>query len=115
MKSKVILEVPLRVDSADFLHLDVPLTDLDEVISDEAELKFTLLYPFEKPYTGTIQSGGGATRRQILEAIRAGFRTMYAGTTAEGGTYGRAHQQLDRLFIDRIALEGDVLEIVVTT
>jgi hypothetical protein len=115
MKSKVILEVPLRVDTADFVHLDAPLTGLDEVVTDEAELKFTLLYPFEKPYAGTIQTGGGASRRQILEAIRAGFRTMYAGTTNEGGAYGRAHQELDHLFIDRVELDDGVLAIEVST
>ncbi len=110
MKSKVILEVPLRVDSADFVHLDVPLTELDEVITDEPELKFTLLYPFDKPYAGTIQTGGGATRRQILDAIRAGFRTMY-----EGGAYGRAHQEIDHMFIDRVELTDGVLAIDVST
>jgi len=115
MKSKVILDVPLRVDSGDFLHLDAPLTGLDEVMTDEPELTFTLEYPFEKPYAGTIKTAKGATRRQIIDAIRTGFRTMYAATTETGGTYGRAHQRLDHLFIDRIALDDDVLEIVVTT
>lgn len=115
MKSKVILEVPLRVDSADFLHLDVPVADLDEVVSSEPELKFTLEYPFEKPHAATIKTAAGATRREIIEAIRTAFRAMYAAATAEGGTYGRAHQDLDHLFIDRITLEDDVLEIVVTT
>jgi hypothetical protein len=115
MKSNVILEVPLRVDSSDFLHLDVPIADLDEVVTSERELRFTLDYPFEKPYAGTIKTASGATRRQVIEAIRAGFRTMYAATTAAGGPYGRAHQQLDHLFVDRIALDDDVLEILVTT
>jgi hypothetical protein len=113
MKSKVILDVPLRVDSADFVHLDAPLTGLDEVVTDETELTFTLLYPFEKPYAGTIHTG--ATRRQILDAIRTGFRTMYAGTTADGGAYGRAHQELDHLFIDRVVLADGELAIDVST
>lgn len=115
MSRKVLLDKPLRVDSADFLHLGVAIEALDEVISSEPELQFSLEYPFEKPYAGTVRAPSGATRRQVIEAIRDGFRTMYAATTAKGGPYGRAHQQLDHLFVDRIELSGTELQVEATT
>jgi hypothetical protein len=111
MKRNVILEHPLRVDTTDYMHLDAPIADLDEIVTDKTELQFTLLYPFEKPFTGTIKTVAGPTRRQVIDALRTGFRTMYAA----GGAYGRAHQELNHLFIDRIELDGDELAIDVTT
>ncbi len=115
MKPRVIFETPWRVDSVDFLHLGAPLANIDEIVATEPALRFTLDYPFEKPYAGVISTAAGASLRQILDAIRAGFRAMYAATSPEGGPYGRAHQAFDHLFIDRIELVDDVLEIVVTT
>ncbi len=113
MSRKVILDKPLRVDSEDFLHLGTPIEQLDEVVGAEVELQFSLEYPFEKSYAGTVR--GGATRRQVIEAVRDAFRTMYAATTEKGGPYGRAHQQLDHLFVDRIELVGTDLQIEATT
>lgn len=105
----VILEQPLRVDSPEYLHLGEPITGLDEVVSSHGELAFSIEYPFDKPLARTVS--GPLTRRAIIDAIRAAIRAMYAAD----GTYGRAHQQLDHLFIDRIVLDGHDLAIEITT
>lgn len=107
----VILDQPLRVDSAEYLHLGEPLAKLDETVSSASALTFTLDYPFDKPFSGTVASASPITRRAVIDAIRAAFRTMYAA----GETYGRAHQALDHLFIDRVVLDGHALAVEVAT
>jgi len=107
----VILDQPLRVDSTEYLHLGEPLANLDETVSSASELTFTLDYPFDKPFSGTVAGTSPISRRAVIDAIRAAFRAMYAA----GDTYGRAHQALDHLFIDRIVLDGTELAIEVAT
>lgn len=107
----VILDQPLRVDSREYLHLGEPIGALDEVVSSAASLTFTLEYPFDKPYAGMVAGARGITRRAVIDAIRAGFQTMYGADRA----YGRAHQALDHLFIDRVVLDGHALAVEITT
>jgi hypothetical protein len=89
-------------------------------VSSAPELRFTLDYPFEKPFTGTVT--GALTLRRIIDAVRAGFRTMYQGTTEREipgmankdvrGAYGKAFHVIGDLVIEEIQLcDGKTLEI----
>ena len=88
---------------------------LDDVVSKAPRIEFTLDYPFEKPFTGSV--AGDITLRRIVDAVRAGFRHMYEGTTQRdipkmynkdvSGPYGRAFHVIGDLVIERIDLCDD--------
>jgi hypothetical protein len=93
---------------------------LDKVISKEPRIEFTLDYPFEKPFTGVVT--GEITLRRIIDAVRAGFRHMYEGTSQRDipnmynkdvtGPYGRSFHVIGDLVIERIDLcDGGKLDI----
>jgi hypothetical protein len=94
-----------------------PVAGLDDVVTPEHELHFTLDYPFEKPYAGVVRSESGITLRQIIDAVRASFRAMYQGASQRDipgmfnkdvrGDYGRAFHVIDDLVIAEIALRDD--------
>jgi hypothetical protein len=97
-----------------------PIEKIDDVIPNVTKLKFTLDYPFEKPFTGEVS--GKITLRKIIDAIRAGFRTMYAGAVEKPipgmmnrdvrGKYGASFHAMSDLVIEGIELcEGGVLDI----
>jgi len=89
--------------------------DLDKRVSAAPILRFTLDYPFEREYHGQVVTDAGATLRQIIDAIRAGFRAMYRGTTTEDianlenkrvrGDFGEAYHVIDDLVIEGISLD----------
>jgi hypothetical protein len=88
------------------------IAGLDSIVSPAAQLRFHLDYPFEKPYVGTVT--GGITLRKVIDAVRAGFRKMYEGTSQRDipgvankevtGPYGRAFHGIGDLVITHIAL-----------
>ena len=97
-----------------------PIDGLDRELSSKPQVRFTLDYPFQKPYAATIPAP--VTLRHIVEAIRAGFRTMYASTKQRDipgmenkdvtGPYGRAFHAIDDLVIEQIDLcESGALDI----
>jgi hypothetical protein len=116
----------ISVEASDFTH-PVPVGDdyedreiegLDDLVSTAAELRFTLDYPFDAPYEGRVQAyGDGITLRQVIIAIRQGFRVMYAGASAEDipglankkveGTYGRAFHVIGDLVIESLAVSDE--------
>ena len=85
---------------------------LGKVVSKSARLRFTLEYPFEKPFEGEVTAP--ITLRKIIDAVRAGFRKMYEGTRQQDipgmynkdvqGPYGRAFHAIDDLVIEAIVL-----------
>ena len=95
--------------------VDEPIEGLDRVISTSARVRFTLDYPFEKPFAGVV--AGKLTLRRTVDAIRAGFREMYEGSTQRDipgmhnkdvtGRYGRAFHAIGDLVIERIELCAD--------
>lgn len=102
--------------------MDEAIPDLDRVISTAPRIEFTLDYPFEKPFTGSIT--GDITLRRIIDAVRSGFRHMYEGTTQRdipnmynkdvNGPYGRAFHVIGDLVIERIDLcDGGRLDILI--
>lgn len=101
-----VYEGSIDVDASNYVQpiahgdawVDEAIPDLDHVISTAPRIEFTLDYPFEKPFTGSIT--GDITLRRIIDAVRSGFRHMYEGTTQHDipkmynkdvtGPYGRA-------------------------
>jgi hypothetical protein len=87
----------------------------ENVISPAKSVRFTLDYPFERPFTGVVT--GEITLRRTIDAIRAGFRKMYEGSTQRDmpgvankdvtGTYGQAFHVIDDLVIETIELCAD--------
>jgi hypothetical protein len=103
---------------------DVPILGLDEFVTQRARLTFVLDYPFELPFEGEVKAAaGGSTLRQIIDAVRQSYRTMYEGTTEEPiaqminklvkGKYGAAFHVISDLVIESIDLDeqAGVLEI----
>jgi hypothetical protein len=92
-----------------------PMQGLDAVVARARRFQFTLDYPFEKPFTGTIQ--GDLTVRKAVSAIRAGFRSMYRASTVRDipgvlnrhvtGEYGEAFHDIDDLVIEGIDVCDD--------
>jgi len=119
----VIYEGSIAVNANGYLHpvergddfIDEPIPALDRVVIASSRVEFTLDYPFEKPFAGVVT--GPITLRRIIDAIRAGFRTMYEGTTQRDipgmmnkdvtGRYGRAFHVIDDLVIEGIDLCPD--------
>jgi hypothetical protein len=97
---------------SDFVDETIP--NLDRVISKAPKLDFTLDYPFEKPFKGSVSSP--LTLRRIIDAVRAGFRHMYEGTTQRdiphmvnkdvSGAYGKAFHAITDLVIENIQICG---------
>jgi hypothetical protein len=123
-----LLDGSVAVAATDYVHsvkrdgryVKEAIPGLDRVVSQAPELGFTLDYPFEKPFAGKVT--GPLTLRRIIDAVRAGFRTMYQGTTESEipglynkdvrGAYGRAFHIIGDLFIEQIQLcDGKTLEI----
>ncbi len=126
MSARQLYEGSLPVDADDYLHdvfddggLDsqVEVPGLDDIVTPLTVLQFQLDYPFEKPFTGEVRSDGGTTLRQIIDAIRAGFRAMYIGTTSQDienldnklvdGDYGRGVHLIGDLVIENIDIDDD--------
>ncbi len=113
----------IEVDSTEHQHtverggdsVAAPIDGLDTVVSTAPELRFTLDYPFERPFAGTVK--GPLTLRRIIDAVRAGFRKMYEGAAQRDipgmynkdvrGRYGRAFHVISDLVIESIELCGD--------
>lgn len=113
----------LPIKATDYVHtvaqgddfVEAPVAGLDRVITKSQRITFTLDYPFEKPFDGTIT--GEITLRRTIDAIRAGMRAMYEGTTEREipgmankdvrGPYGRALHVIDDLVIEEISLCAD--------
>jgi hypothetical protein len=118
-----IFEGSITVNSSDYRHsvargddfVDEPIDGLNIALSKSAQVRFTLDYPFERPFAGVVT--GDITLRRTIDAIRAGFRQMYQGTTQRDipgtynkdvtGPYGRAFHVIDDLVIQRIVLCAD--------
>ncbi|MBL0218384.1 MAG: hypothetical protein IPQ07_31440 [Myxococcales bacterium] len=129
MAQRVIYEGSLTVSGTDFTqtvqrgndYVEAELEGLDERIAPNAHLTFTLDYPFSKPYKGTVVTDAGASLRQIIDAIRNGFRVMYRGAAHEevpnlanekvDGDYGRAYHAIEDLVIERIDFDEETSEL----
>lgn len=59
--------------------VEAEIEGLDDIVVERSHVKLTLDYPFERPYTTEIIGDRGITLRQIIDAVRTGFRRMYAG------------------------------------
>jgi hypothetical protein len=113
----------IAVNARDYVHavergsdyVDEAVSDLDKVLTKSKRIRFTLDYPFEKPFAGSVD--GQITLRRTIDAIRSGFRTMYEGSTEReipkmmnkdvSGNYGHAFHAIDDLVIERIDLCAD--------
>lgn len=92
---------------------------LDKPLEYTGTLSFQLKYPFEQPFEGTVKAK--ATLRNVIDAIRAGYRTMYRGTTNKAmknlinqevqGKYGTAYHEMGDLVIERIELDIETGEL----
>jgi hypothetical protein len=95
--------------------LDEPIADLDRVVTKSTRVRFTLDYPFERPFAGVIT--GKITLRRTIDGIRAALRTMYEGSTQRDlpelenkevtGPYGKAFHVISDLIIEQIDLCAD--------
>lgn len=129
MAQRVIYEGSLTVSGDDYTqtverrgaYVEAEIEDLDKRIAPNPHLRFTLDYPFSKPYQGTVVTDAGASLRQIIDAIRHGFRVMYRGAAHEeipkldnqrvDGDYGRAYHAIEDLVIERIDLDEETGEL----
>lgn len=118
-----IYDGSIEVSSSDYLHsvargndfVDEPIDGLDRVFSTSTRIRFTLDYPFERPFAGVVMKD--VTLRRTIDAIRASFREMYKGATQRDipglynkdvtGSYGRAFHAIDDLVIEQIDLCAD--------
>ncbi len=118
----VVYEGSIQVDARDYTHFvprgddqaEEPIAGLDRIVTPRKRLTFTLDYPFEKPFGGSVAGESGVTLRQIIDAIRAGFRKMYEGTSQRDipglvnkdvrGPYGKAFHVIGDLVIEGIRL-----------
>ena len=121
----VVYEGSIAVNASDYVHpvergvdfVDEPIEGLDRIVSKSPRVEFVLDYPFEKPFRGVITCE--ITLRRTIDSIRAGFRTMYEGTTQRDipgmhnkdvtGPYGQAFHVIDDLVIEGIDLCGDAV------
>jgi hypothetical protein len=138
MTTRTILDAQIEAAKASYVYLadddegrivEVALENLDTPVTSRAVLTFQLRYPFEKPFDGAVHGDrdGGVTLRQIIDAIRAGFQSMYRDTSVEPmeklynvnvrGPHGRAHHAIEHLAIGPIELDDETghLEIVVSS
>jgi hypothetical protein len=120
---RTVFEGAIQVAASDYTQLsedgasDVEIGGLDDRLTHLTRLHFTLDYPFDGVYEGTVSGPRGVTLRQIIDAVRAGYRTMYEGTTQQDipdlqnklvlGTYGEAVHVIDDLVIESIELDED--------
>ncbi len=102
----------IQVDANDYGDA----SGLDRVHSSKAEkVSFTLDYPFEKPFAGTVTAP--ITLRRSVDAIRAGFRKMYDGAAIRDipgmhnkevtGPYGQSFHAIGDLVIEGVELCDD--------
>jgi hypothetical protein len=118
MAARQLYDGSLAVDADDYLddtELEVP--GLDDIVTPLSLLQFQLDYPFEKPFNGEVRSDTGTTLRQIIDAIRAGYRAVYSGSTSQDhpnldnkivdGDYGRGFHEIGDLVIEGIAIDDD--------
>lgn len=123
MTGRLIYDGCLAVDASDYTHLveredayeEVELDGLDACVTRAPLLRFTLDYPFDRPFAGTVGGGSGVTLRQIIDAIRQGLQRMYAGSSREQhpllvnqvvhGDHGQAEHAIEDLVIERITLD----------
>ena len=113
----------IAVNSSDYVQpvahgddfVDETIEGLDRIVTTSTRVRFTLDYPFERPFTGVIE--GEITLRRTIDAIRAGFRKMYERTTERDipgmhnknvtGPYGQAFHAIEDLVIERIDVCAD--------
>jgi hypothetical protein len=104
------------VNSAGDLE-DVPIDGLDTPVTRKHRLDFTLDYPFDRPYEGHVIGDAGVTLRQVIDAIREGYRVMYRGAAVSDlanlhnklvqGEYGQAVHVIGDLVIERIVVDEE--------
>ena len=115
-----IYEGSIEVDARSYMQTvavgsnveDEAIPGLDIVLAKDRRIDFTLDYPFEKPFAGSVT--GEITLRRIIDAVRAGFRHMYEGTSQRAiphmankdvtGSYGRSFHVIGDLVIESIDL-----------
>jgi hypothetical protein len=127
MAKRTVYEGGIAVAGSDYTHpaengndeqdeyVEVPIEGLDEPVTGKTRLAFTLDYPFDQPFEGAVHGEGGVTLRQIIDAIRGGYRKMYEGARHQpipnlanqlvDGDYGRAYHAIGDLVIEAIELD----------
>lgn len=122
MAERVLYRGGVLVASPDYRHhahvggryAEIEIEGLDEVVA-RAPLTFTIDYPFDELYEGTIDGADELTLRQIIDAVRAGYRSIYEAAVVKEhpklansmvtGRYGRAFHDIEDLVIERISLD----------
>ena len=104
-------------DREDVVEVEIDREALDARVTERARLELTLDYPFEKPFHAEVRAEGGATLRQIIDAIRNAYRLIYRDTVAEPmeefdnmrvrGAYGEAMHVIEDLVIESIELDEE--------
>jgi hypothetical protein len=125
MGSKILYEGSITVAATDYTHTvaredeyaEAEIEALDERLTRVSRLTFTLDYPFDRPYACELITDAGASLRQIIDAVRRGFRVMYRGASHQAvpnlanvmveGEFGRAMHAIEDLVIERIELDEE--------
>jgi hypothetical protein len=105
----------LEIAATDHLDGEDEIENLDERVSHHPIVRFVLDYPFTKPHHGELITDAGPSLRQIIDAVRAAYQTMYRGVTIENvpnldnkrvrGDYGEALHVIDDLVIETISID----------
>ncbi|MBL8718324.1 MAG: hypothetical protein JNL79_20250 [Myxococcales bacterium] len=124
----------LDVDSDDYVarsydpesgdEVEAVIEGLDDVVLECDEVDLVLDYPFEQEYRAQLT--GEITLRQIIDAIRRGFREMYRGASHAPiaglpgnedvkGSYGQAYHGIHDLVIEGILFheEEGLIEVLI--
>ncbi|MBP6633603.1 MAG: hypothetical protein KBG28_01125 [Kofleriaceae bacterium] len=128
---RTLYEGNVSVAASDYTHsqfdqdseesTEAPIEGLDDRVCALSRLTFTLDYPFDRPYHGEIITDAGPSLRQIIDAIRQAYRTIYRGASQQDipnlenklvdGDYGRAFHVIDDLVIESIHLDEETAQL----
>jgi hypothetical protein len=125
MVERVLYRGGLPVAASDYRHLvrvgdrhrEVEIDAMDDVVTHAPSVTFTIDYPFDDWFEGSIDGANGITLREIIGAVRAAVRSMYDTAVVEDmprlankkvtGRYGRALHDIEDLMIESISLDEE--------
>ena len=82
---------------------EVPIEGLDDVLTELTQVELILDHPFEHPHSARLSGDDGITLRQVIDAVRQGFRTMYQSR----GAYGEVFHPITDVVIETIILDDE--------
>lgn len=82
---------------------EMPIEGLDDVLTELTPVAVVLDHPFDRPHRARLSGDDGITLRQVIDAVRQGFRTMYQSR----GAYGEVFHPITDIVIETIILDDE--------